>query len=185
MANTQDGPNVKSDKSKMPVRFSEQDPESVPVKPDPKKAKVYKKAAREASAFAKFGVTVLKIKQKALAELGGLVEDLGVKKVGHGKIMLASDHAEETISMLDDIVHNLMEEDPNANHDKIVTLLQLKREFNRQLIESGQAHMSADKQPVGNHTANSISVAFPVGRPMVVAVGNQKQPEIEDGSKAP
>lgn len=179
----------KEQEAKVPVAFSEPAPVAVSIKPDAAKLKKkYNASMAEARAFAKFGAQVIKIKSKALAELGGMVEEMGVKKIGHGKILLASDNAETAISKLDDIVEQMVNDGLEKNQDLIVTLMRLKKEFNRQLIETGNAHIDAEKSPQQQTPQHpGPQLAFPAGTPMVVAIGkqpnqNQTQDKVADNT---
>ena len=119
---------------------------------------------------------------KTLAAIGSDVEKLGVKQIGHGKIALAGENAHIHIERLGDLVHELQSRTPPVDPSVIVDAMALVRAFNEQLMESGKAHINADKQPVVSNTSNTLSVPFPAGTPLMIGVAPQK-PVTVDGSK--
>lgn len=145
------------------------------LKLDPLKRKKYTKALREVNAFAVLGSKVLRIKAEALASIGDCIQKMGVKKIGHGKILVASEHAEESLDQLDGIINQEMEKGDKCDVDRIIALMQLKKEFNRQILESGHAHIAADRQPAPAPPAGGPQMAFPPGTPVAVMIGQPKQ----------
>jgi hypothetical protein len=98
------------------------------------------------------------------------VEKMGVKQIGHGKIALAGDMAHVAVEHLVDLVHDLRTKTPACNPEVIVAAMREMRAFNEQLMESGKAHIEADKQLVGGNTAVNFTAPFPAGTPLVVGI---------------
>lgn len=165
-------------KSDLPVTFEPPVLEQLPIELLPKKAlkakSPMKKAMADAQAFAKFGVQVLRVKARVLAALGKEAEQCGIKQIGHGKILLASDNAEAAITKLGGIVEELLGKQPGPDYSLILEIMRLQREFNAQLIATAQAHLLVDKQPGFGPAGNSITVAYPSGSPVMVGVGGGK-----------
>lgn len=136
-------------------------------------SKRHNKELAKAKTFAKFGVETIRIRTKALSELGELVHELGIKQVGHGKILLASNHAEAAIDKVDELVEKELKSDKLLCHERVIALLELKEKFNKQLMASGAAHIAATKQTMMVAPVTGTNIAFPAGTPLMVAVGNQ------------
>lgn len=131
----------------------------------------------EAKAYEQLGQRVLRFKAKKFGQVGEyIVTTLGVKKVGHGTIISASEHADQSIQRCDALVQEFMSKDPPCDPDVIVAVMQLKRDFVQQLLDSGEAHLRIDRQPVAATEAPHLSVPFPQGTPMMIAVGQQQPP---------
>ena len=147
----------------IPVEFQKQ-----PAKHPKKKEKL---AIANAQAFAQFGVQVLRVKARVLAALGKEAEQCGIKQIGHGKILLASDNAEAAINTLGGIVEKLLTAAPTPDYAMVVEIMRLQKEFNGQLILTAQSHFAIDKQPSNGLAANSVTVAYPSGSPVMVGIG--------------
>lgn len=171
---------MKSDDT-LPVTYEPGPPAEVAIKLDETairraKAKARHQAAlAEARMFEQIGSKVLKIKTRTLSMLGDNVEVLGIKKIGHGKILIAGENAETAIAKLDELVEELQHKDPPCEPSVIRDYMQLRLSYNRQLMESGQAHIEADKQPSGKGDGANITIPFPAGTPMMVAVGTHSK----------
>lgn len=158
----------------LPVKFEPPQLEPVPIElsgaPKPPTRKL-KKAMAEAQAFARYGVQVIRVKARVLAALGKEAEACGIKQIGHGKILLASDYAEVAIAKLGGIVDKLLKVQPSPDHELILEIMRLQREFNAQLIKTAEAHFDADKQPSSGPTMTGITIPYPPGAPVMVGVG--------------
>lgn len=137
----------------------------------------------EARELEKFGNRVMKVKLAALTAIGADVVKMGVKNIGHGKIALAGDMAHVAVEHLVDLVHDLRTREKPPEPEVIVAAMKEMRAFNQQLMDSGKAHIEADKQPVQGNTGTSISFPFPAGTPMVVGIAPQNAMKIEDSNK--
>lgn len=146
------------------------------------KRKLKRKA--EIEEYAKFGVRMLKLQAKTSALVGKYADRLGIKHVGYGKILSASDHAESTIDELDSIIEELRKQEPPAESSTIAVFMQLKRDFTRLLMESGEAHINASNQAQADKKAGIIQLPFPIGQPMAVVMG-QTKPEIPQQIEPP
>ncbi len=170
-------------KSELPVKFQSADLMSVPIVLPPvpvKKRKKNKEALIEAAAFARFGVHSLRVKAETLAALGKVAEAAGIKQIGHGRIILAADNAEGALRTLGAFVDDLVKKGENTDHKLIVEIMRMVHAFNEQLIKTAEAHLTVDKQPSSGTSGQNMTMAFPSGSPVVIAVG-QKQGAVEDG----
>lgn len=161
-------------KSDLPVTF-DQAAEILPIelkKVGPKKPTPRdRKAAISAQAFAKFGVQVLRVKARVLSALGREAEKCGIKQIGHGRILLASDNAEAAIAKLAEITDGLMKEE-NPDYELVVEVMRLQKEFNSQLLKTAEAHFNADKQPSFVPPAPpGITMPLPPGAAVMIGVG--------------
>jgi len=163
-------------KSEIAVTFEAPKLEELPVElksgaPDKPKPKD-RKAISEAQAFAKFGVQVLRVKSRVLAALGKEAQDYGIKQIGHGKILVASDNAEAAIARLGIIVDKMLKDKSNVDYETILEIMRLQKEFNSQLIKAAEAHFNADKLHVPNGMPNGgLTMPFPAGAPVMIGVG--------------
>lgn len=128
----------------------------------------------EARELEKFGNKVMKVKLAALTAIGADVVKMGVKNIGHGKIALAGDMAHVAVEHLVDLVHDLRTREKQPEPEVIVAAMKEMRAFNQQLMDSGKAHIEADKQPVQGNTGTTVTFPFPAGTPMVVGIAPQK-----------
>jgi len=167
--------------AKLPVTFDP--PEDLPVelKTAVKAPVKTKKAVNQALTFARFGVQVLRVKARALAALGKEAENSGIKQIGHGKILVASDNAETAIARLGIIVDKMLKDKSNVDYETILEIMRLQKEFNSQLIKAAEAHFNADKLPAPPGMPNGgITMPFPAGAPVMIGVGKVSS---ESGSK--
>lgn len=130
----------------------------------------YSKAHAEARALERFGIKTMRIKARTQAALGDIAQTLGVKKIGHGKIMVASENAEEVIARISAYIEELKASDPPCDPKIIIDLMTLLKDFNKQLLESGQSHLAADRAASGLAQSSNLTIPFPAGTPMVVAI---------------
>lgn len=170
--------------SNLPAVVEQENVERMPVRITPERRKEYNKRVNEAAAFAKFGVKAIRIKNQTLAKLGAHAEAVGIKKVGHGKVIVASENAEEVIARLGALAQELMEKDAVANAGEIREICALQRVFNQQLIDCGQVHINADKLPSTETAGKAVSIPYPAGGSVVVAVAGGQMPGIVEGGKA-
>lgn len=169
------------------VSFDPGTAEALPVQLDERALARQRRATRiaDARAYEQLGQRLLKFKARKFGEVGNyIVEKLGVKKVGHGTIISATESADESIRQCDALVKELMAKDPPCDPDVFVALMQLKRDFNQQVLDSGEAHLRIDRQPTVDPKADTFSVPFPAGTPMLIAV-NQPQPKAQPSIEAP
>lgn len=138
--------------------------------------KKQRKAMAEAQAFAKFGVHALRVKTSVLAALGKEAEDAGIKHLGSGKVIVASGHAEEAIAKLGQMVEKLNGEE-KPNFALIVDLMRLQKDFNHQLIATAQVHLNMARAVTQVDQGSQITVPFPAGAPLMIAVGNKPTPQ--------
>lgn len=163
-------------KSEIPVKFETPVLDELPVllkkdaapaKPKPKA----RKAMADVQAFSKFGVQVLRVKAKVLAALGKEAQACGIKQIGHGKILLTSDNAEEAIAKVGSIVDKMLKQ-PNPDYDTVLEFMRLQHEFNGQLLKTAEAHFNADRQPVVlPQQPPGLTVPFPPGSAVMIGPG--------------
>lgn len=169
----------------LPVAFDAGPSVEVPVVPDSAALKRQKRAAKlaEARAYEQLGQRLLTFKAKKYGEVGDyIVEKLGVKKVGHGTIISVSENADEYIRRCDEIVQQLLARDPPCDVEVIVAMMQLVRDFNRQLLDSGVEHIRADRQPSLQPEDNNIKVPFPAGTPVMIGIGHAPQRQVPENA---
>lgn len=169
-AHIQDGRNVKSE---LPaVIDSDQQPQELEVKLTGAQRKKHNRAAREAAAFARYGVQVLRMKATTLAVLGKHAEQAGIKQIGHGRVILASENAEMCIQTLGGLVQDLAKAKPCPDHAVILDIMRLLRDFNDQLISTAAMHIAADKQPSMEPAADRATLP-PPGATVMIAIGKE------------
>lgn len=158
----------------------------IPVKLSPieerkkrRREKLHQQAA-EARAFEKFGVKIMKVKLRALSSIGVDIESLGAKNVGHGRIAVVGENAQQMIDRLDEVVHELSVKSPPGDPEVIIKAIALQKGLNELLLESGKAHINADKQVDDGSRGPHLSVPFPAGTPLVVGIAPQKHVSIEN-----
>lgn len=130
----------------------------------------------EAKAYASLGVQVIKIKTSALAKIGVFAIRLGIKEVGHGKIIKGGGTAEDAVAEIDTIIKELRGKDAPCDPSIIVALLQAKLAFNRQVLDSGEMHLRADRTVNDDKKGNDLRVPFPSGSNVMIGISNQQTP---------
>jgi hypothetical protein len=96
-----------------------------------------RRTARQSNALS--GATVFKVKPGTMKKLLACADRHGVKRVGYGKIIFAGDSALVAMSIVRATVRTLLERDLPLEPRKIIALMRLQRDFNRQLLDSGKA----------------------------------------------
>lgn len=167
----QDGLNVKSE---LPTKLDLATIEASPLKLSAKEKKKHKKQLTTAMMFAKYGLSVLKVKASTLAALGNAATDAGIKAIGHGKVMVASEHSEQAIARVNELIDELQQSDKSNKHELIIDLMKLLREFNGQLLHTAQVHFNADKQLTAPPGGPHLTMPFPAGQALLVAPMPQK-----------
>lgn len=165
-------------KSQLPVAFKPTELLSLPIDlPPVKQKKKDRSALKAAASFARFGVQVLRIKAETLAALGKVAEAAGIRQIGHGKIMVAADNAEQAIGMLGACVEKLSQKEGEPDHRLMIDIMRLMREFNDQMIHTAKVHLEVDRKTPALPTGTNITMPFPAGAPVMIAVGKQPSPE--------
>jgi hypothetical protein len=159
---------MKSQVTNLPIEVAEEKTMELAIIDKTKRR--YNRALAEAKALAQFGIKTYRIKARTQAALGDVAQKLGAKKLGHGKIMVASENAEEVISRIQDYIEELRASDPPCDPKVIIDLMHLLRDFNKQLLETGQSHIDADRATAGLVETANLNIPFPAGTPMVVAI---------------
>ncbi len=171
------------------VSEPEQLPEQVPIKLDEKALKKLRKTKNaerlaEAQAMQLVGAKILKIKTKVYAQIGAQIEKLGVKHLGYGYLSSANDNADNALAECDKLISELTTNNPGIDPEVIVSLMQLKLGFNRQIIEVGESHIRADRMAATMPPGNNLMMPFPPGQSVMVSVGPSAQKAIENEKPA-
>lgn len=161
--------------------------ELIPINPSEleqakqRRRQVLKDQIDQARVFERLGSKVIKVRLKTYQALGLEVEKLGVKQVGHGKIAVSGDEAHVMASVLVDLVHQLKQKEPEKHAELIIEAAKEFRALNQQVMDSGKAHIEADKQANPDSKGQTLTIPFPAGTPIMVGVPQQKPVQV-DGS---
>lgn len=139
----------------------------------------------EAKAFQLVGSKILRINNKVLGKIGKEIEQMGVKRVAHGRIASAAENAGMSLVKCDQLIAEMQANNPALDPNVIVAMMRLQLDFNKQIIETGEAHLVADKQVTTSPAGNNLSIPFPVGQPMFVSVNPIPQKAIEETTPKP
>jgi len=159
-------------KSDLQLNYDAGEPMDVAVR------KKYSTALTEAKAFEQFGGKIMKIKLKSLAAIGNDLDKMGAKKIGHGRIAVTGEEAEAAIAICDERIDAYRVMDPPCDPQVIIALLEVRLGYTRLILDSGKAHIDAEKQVATVNKTSNIAMSFPQGQPMMVAV--QSTNSIED-----
>ena len=138
-------------------------------------------ALTKAKTFEQFGMRVIKVKAKAEAAIGEYAQKLGIKQLGHGKVVIVGDVAQQAADTIAEVIEEMRARVPPCNPDVLVELLQAQRDCLRLLLDIGQAHLQADRQANAPSDAGKIAIPFAQGAPVMVAIG--KAPTAIEGEK--
>lgn len=143
-----------------------------------------KAAARleEAKGLQLMGAKVLKIRISVLAKIGEQIAKLGVKHLGYGYLASANENADNALAECDKFIAGFIANSKGVDPDVIVTLMQLKRDFNKQIIEVGENHIRADRNIGVAPTGNNLMMPFPAGQSVTVSVNPSAIGQIENGN---
>lgn len=161
------------------VTFEEAPAEALPVALSEKLKIKQRRAAKvaEAKAYEQLGQRILRFKAKKFGEVGQyIVDQIGVKQIGHGTIISATENADQYIRRCGAIIEELMARDPPCDPEVIAAVMRLALDFNRQVLDAGAEHLRIDRQPTADPKADMLQVPFPAGTPMIIAVGKQAPP---------
>jgi hypothetical protein len=167
----------------LPVEFGDQPSQEVAVLPD-KKALKKAETLEITKVHQQFNLKRMKIKTRLLASVGVEIEKLGVKNVGHGWVQCGGEFADDYIRNTEEVIQGLLKRDPPVDARVIAHLREVQLKFNAQILETGKIHLEAAKE-AGGARSNDMRIAFPVGQPVVVAVGTQQKLAdviVKDGS---
>lgn len=179
-------------KENLPVAVIEEPPAEVPVKIDPKTAKALQRAAEEKEIQAmrqQFNTRTMRVKTKLLADAGIDVKRWGVQEQGHGRLFYGGENADRIIAAIERDIQQLFS-GQNFKAEVVAELRMIQWRFNKHIIEVGQSHLEAAKEVAGKSDTN-MHIAFPVGKPVVVAVSsspanvNDKEKTLTEGSGEP
>jgi hypothetical protein len=137
----------------------------------------------KAKTFEQFGMKVIRVKAKAEAAIGKYAQQMGIKQMGHGKVVIVGDIAREAIDTITDIIEEMRARVPPCDPEIILELLQTQRDFSRLLLDTGQAHLQADRNANAASDAGKIAIPFAQGTPLMVAIGKSPTEitqEVED-----
>ena len=152
----------------------------IPASPAPpplsktKKQKL-KQALEEAKLYEALGSKILKVKTRTYHALGQHADKLGLRLVGHGRILVAGENAETAFQNCLDLIEAHATSGKEGSDIRVIQLMELLGMFNKQILESGEAHIRADKQPNTAPTAKGTHMSFPRGK--VVGMVVKDDPE--------
>lgn len=136
----------------------------------------------EAQGLQLVGAKVLKIRISVLAKAGEQIAKLGVKHLGYGYLASANDNADNALAECDKLIAGLLANGGGVDPDVIVSLMQLKLGFNKQIIEVGENHLRADRNIGVAPTGNNLMMPFPAGQSVTVSVNPSAIGQIENGN---
>lgn len=160
----------------LPVDFTPGEQTSVPVQLD-EAAQKKKERMEMLAMYPELGSKVLKVKARALASIGKQIETMGVKKIGLGSLAAANEAALANLINCNEYANKLLDE--NGCPETIIAIRQLQKQFGDQLIEVAQTYLDADKNAGGANTDKPLSMVFPSGQQMVVAINSKKVDEVD------
>ena len=129
----------------------------------------------ERAAYEKLGIRVLKLKAKTYRMLKSQIDELGIKTIGHCGIIVAREKAESVVAELDAIAKKWDSDSDAIEPETRVALQRLKLDCIKLMIESGAEHLRAERQPMEQPAGGNLQLAFPAGKPMIVAIGQQPE----------
>ena len=168
----------------LPVDFNEAEPTSVPVVLD-ERAQRKKEKLDMLAMYPELGSKVLKVKAKQLSSIGKNIETLGVKKIGLGSLAAYNEAALVNFLECGEYAKKLEDEKGCECAEQIIAFRQLQKQFGDQLIEVAQTYLDVDKQSGNGKSDKPLSLVFPSGQPMVVAVNSKPiekvdKPQLEE-----
>jgi len=113
---------------------------------------------------------VVKVKARAYHSIGAHADSLGLRMIGHGRILVAGENAERAFQACMGLIESHATSGKVGADEKIAHLLEVLGMFNKQILESGEAHLRADRQPVSGTPKNTLNMAFPPGKSVAVVV---------------
>jgi len=161
--------------------------EGAVVPADPAKEKIARRRkqlreeAEEARLFETLGSKVMRVKLRTLKALGDQADSLGLQHIGHGRLVVAAENAERIFTRCGDLAEQIVQGKYPADPSVLLALLELQRDFNKQIIETGEAHLKGIRQPESKPSAGDQYVVFPPGNQMVAVINPPKAPEIPNG----
>ena len=162
----------------LPVEFNEGAQTSVEVKLDAK-AQRKKDRLEMLAMYPELGSKVLKVNAKALASIGKQIELLGVKKIGLGSLAASNEAAITNLIKCDEYAKKLEADGATPCPDSMIAILQLQKQFGDQLIEVAKTYLNVDKLTGNGNSDKPMSLAFPSGTQMVVAVNSKKVESVD------
>jgi hypothetical protein len=146
--------------------------DKLPIELTGERRQKHNEAVKDVNAFARYGSMVLRVKAQTLAALGKEAEKAGIKQIGHGRVLVASENAENAIATLGALAQDMIKVKPTPNHEVILEIMQLVREFNHQLIVTAQMHIVADRQ-VSMEPAAQRSSLPPPNATVTIAIAKE------------
>lgn len=145
-----------------------------PPPPKTQKQKL-KEELEDAKLFEALGSKIIKVKTRTYHALGQHAEKLGIKCVGHGRILVAGENAEKAFRACTELIESHATSGKEGSDIRVIQLLELLSVFNKQILESGEAHLRADKQPSNALPTKGVNMAFPRGKVVGVVVKDDPQ----------
>lgn len=154
------------------VEFIEEQQQPVAVKLDEAAQRRADRMA-EVEANEKMGVRSIKIRLSTFRALKKQIDALGIKMIGHCKLLIADDKVESVLAELDGIAKEI-DEDSSSTKTLRMEVRRLKLDCIKMMMASGNDHLRAERQPSEQPATANIQIPFPVGTPMAVAIGSQQ-----------
>lgn len=122
------------------------------------------------------GQKVIKVKTRVLQRVGEHLQRCGVRQVGHGRVVLAGNNAEESFVRCGEYIENLIASGNPLAAETIVELFKIQGTFNSQILASGEAHIKADRLPEHIPSEGHARQAFPPGGAVIDVHPPQQKP---------
>ena len=132
------------------------------------KVKRLKEELEDAKVFESLGSKVIKIRTRALKAIGANAEELGVRAIGQGRIVVGAENAERAFAKCGELIDKSIEATNVLPTPAALELLRLQREFNQQVIECGEKQIDACRQHDGKPSGQKPVFAFPPGKTAVI-----------------
>lgn len=166
----------------LPVEFNEGQATSVPVQLD-EKAQKKKERLELLAMYPELGSKVLKVKAKDLAAIGKQVELVGVKKVGLGSLAVSNEMVLANFLKCDAHAQKIEASGTACCDETIIAIRQLQKQFGDQLIEIAKTYLDVDKHAGNGKADKPLSMVFPSGQPMVVAINSSPKEKVDQVEK--
>lgn len=121
----------------------------------------------------KLGVRSIKIRLSTFRALKKQIDSLGIKMIGHCKLLIADDKVESVLAELDGIAKEI-DEDRSSTKTLRMEVRRLKLDCIKMMMASGNDHLRAERQPSDQPATNNFQIPFPAGTPIAVAIGTQQ-----------
>lgn len=158
--------------SPVELKFLEAPQEAIAVKLDPA-AERRRARLEEIEGNEKLGIRSIKIRLSTFKALKRQIDSLGIKMIGHCKLLIADDKVESVLAELDGIAKEI-DADSSSSKTLKMEIRRLKLDCIKMMMASGNDHLRAERQPSDQPATNNFQIPFPAGSPIAVAIGTQQ-----------